>query len=1236
MKTKITILTAGALMWLTSMQSQTPCNNDLNGFVNYKNIAGTGSCLLKNGFEEKAAQTYNYSGPGKITGVRVYGNYPTFGYGGVALRVGIYNVDGSGKPTTSIATVNHTWWGFIDNANGFIDVTYPNGVSINNRFAITLQILNSFPYGDQFNLRYTGNGEGGLQDLASLAGTSTGNNWASAKNSFNKDGDFYLVPVMAHLNVPGFTTPVNCYAANALVSFSNTTQMTKDSMFNKIAFPNYSGSNQLYSWNFGDASALSNLANPTHAYTSGGNYVITLTSKIEGWAGTCTKTFSKSISVGLSATSTGISNVFCYGASTGSVSANGLAGSPNYSYNLNNGAWQSSSAFTGLSAGNYTIGVRDSKNCLATTSLALTQNAGMIFNSVITSNATCGNATGAIVTTATGGALPVQYKLDNGSYQAGGNFLSILAGTHSVTVTDANACSMSTLITVNDLGGPTMGAVNLSNVSCFGGNDGGITLSSTGGTGLKQYSINGGVTFQASASFSNVAAGTYLCVVKDNAGCTANANVTIAQGQALVVNATMIPALCNGSSNGQITISSAGGTGYHSYSINGITFQSGSAFSGLTAGQYTVYVKDVTNCVKTSTIILTQPAVLSNSLSSVAATCFGLSNGIIAAQANGGNGNYVYSLNGNEYLSTGTFTNLPAGTYTIAVKDNNNCTNISTITVTQPAAITTTVNSTNSTCTFANGSIMVIAAGGSGSGYQYSINGGTNYFTSGLFTPLAAGTQYIVVKDGTGCSTIVSGIIVDSNGPVIASSNQQNVSCNGGIDGGININTVTGGSGTLQYSIDGINWQLSTVFGNLQAGVYVVQVKDANGCTGTITKTITQPNLFLIVLSTASVSCFGSASGSATITASGGAGFLVYSINGTNIYQSGNVFNNLAAGSYYMVVKDAANCTGYTMFNIVQPPKIELATLGILNVSCNGASNGAIYTTAFGGLSPYLYSINGSNYNGLGSFTGLSGNLNYIVYVKDANNCVIMTPVYISEPAPLVLSPIVSNITCAGGNNGAISLNTSGGTAPYTFIWSNGSVLPSVFNLNSGTYSVAVKDFNGCVINSSFVLNQPSNALTINGLVTIATGASSGDGAIDITVNGGVGPYSFIWSNGATTEDLSALNPGTYMVIITDANGCSTSATYIIGNITSLSALQAINNAVNIYPNPAGELATINAEGMRIQKIEVLNLLGKVQIASLVENTLAKIDVSTLANGAYFVRVYLDNAVVIKKMNVTK
>jgi hypothetical protein len=1233
MKRKITLLATGVCLWLFNGHAQTPCASDLNGFVVSKNVGVTGYVQLKNGFEEKAAQTYNYSGSGKITSVRIHGNNPTFGMlSGVPLKIGVYNVDLSGRPTSAITTVNHIWWSYPDNLVGYIDVTFPGGVNISNRFAITVEIINGFPFGNTFDLKYTGNGEGLNQDLASLAGTSTGFNWASALNSFSKNGDFYLIPTLANWNLPSFNTNSSCYLVNSSIAFENQSQLVKDSMFNLIGKTQYSGSNFFYSWDFGDGTAISHQMNPTHSYTTGGSYTVTLTTKIEGWSGICTKTYSKIISVGLGVAATSITNVSCNNGNSGSVTAVGSFGTTPYSYNLNGGAWQTSASFSGLTAGIYTLNIKDVKGCTASTTFSITQPSGIAFNTIATTNATCGLANGAFSCIATGGVAPLQYKLNTGSYVSSGAFSNLNAGTYSLTVKDANGCTVSTTVFVNSSAGPSLNPPNSTNVSCFNGSDGSITLSSTGGTGTIQYSVNNGVTYQTSGIFNGLTAGTYLCSARDNAGCLSLGSVIITQGQELNLTATTTRPSCFGENDGSISVVSTGGTGTQSYSINGINYQSSSVFTDMLAGTYTVYVKDITSCIKTMTVVITQPTPLAASHTKINATCNGSSNGSIQMIGSGGTSPYIYSIDGINFESSGLFENLPAGMYGITTQDHNHCERIDSILVTQPNAITAMVNTTNATCTSSNGALMVVASGGSGSNFQYSSDGVT-FTSNGLFSGLDAGTYFIVIKDGSNCKSTVSGVVASSGGPTIASSTSQNVSCNGGNDGSISISSVTGGTGTLQYSKNGINFQASPVFSGLTAGNYIIQVKDANGCIDTIAKTLTQPNSFLVVTSTTNVLCHGAQTGVVNVSASGGAGFFVYSINNGFSYQSGSTFNNLLAGAYTVIIKDAANCSTTKNFVITEPSPIHVNS-SVLNVSCYGADDGEIAVAATGGVSPFMYSISQGTYSSNGEFDSLPGDLFYLIQVKDANNCVVNVFRFVNEPALINLSASISEVTCAGGDNGSIFVAVTGGYTPYMYDWSNQAEGALNANLAAGTYTLNITDHNGCSGSQTYVVDEPNSPLVLNANITDASSVSSANGEIDITITGGTSPYSYEWSNGSTNADLTELIPGAYLITVTDANDCSLATTFVVDVLSDIEAISSAN--LEVYPNPSSDVVNLSTNNDKIKQIKLFSITGQLLLEKRVDNKVYSITVSSFAAGTYYLEVILESGQITKKLEIRK
>jgi hypothetical protein len=527
---------------------------------------------------------------------------------------------------------------------------------------------------------------------------------------------------------------------------------------------------------------------------------------------------------------------------------------------------------------------------------------------------------------------------------------------------------------------------------------------------------------------------------------------------------------------------------------------------------------------------------------------------------------------------------------------------------------------------------MAIASGGSGSGYVYSMDG-LNFTSSGVFSGLSAGTKFVVIKDGSGCKNTVSGVIVSAGGPAIVSSTSQNVSCNGGNDGAITITSVSGGTGTILYSKDGVSFQASNSFTGLLAGTYDVQVKDANGCIASVSKIISQPNAFLINTNVTNVSCHGAQTGTVVVSASGGAGFFAYSLNGGFTYQSSSTFNNLASGNYFVTIKDAANCISSKSFTITQPSDIH-AIIGVLNVSCHGANNGQINVYGSGGVAPYTYSLNGNQYVSLGNFQNLTGGTFYNVNVKDANGCIATIVKYVSEPALLNLNATKNDVSCSGGNNGAISLNILGGVAPFEYAWSNGESGSSIDDLTAGIYSVEVTDHNGCMGLMSFTINQPLAPLVVNAVLNPASNDISEDGSIDITVTGGTPPYDYSWSNGTELQDLDSLNPGNYTITITDAKGCALATTFTVEKASSIEEIETFD--LNIYPNPTAEFTLLSSGNRHMNQIVICDISGKHIMTKYLDAANFKLETSDLTNGTYLLNIQIEGKLYVKRLVINR
>ena len=362
-----------------------------------------------------------------------------------------------------------------------------------------------------------------------------------------------------------------------------------------------------------------------------------------------------------------------------------------------------------------------------------------------------GNNTGMAIATASNGVVPFVYTWNSIPAQVNDTAINLTAGTYTVSVTDAasHSCSATVTITQPPLLTYTYASANL---LCYGASTGSITVIATGGTGTKQYSINGGVTFQTSNVFNGLPAGTYQIVLKDANNCFAPTQTVVITQPATFPSFTYSSSniLCNGAQTGDITINATGGTGTFQYSKNGgVSFQSSNSFSNLTAATYQLMVKDANNCITpTETVTLTQPSAITSNIVHNNG-CFGANNGSASVTALGGTG--VLTYNWMPYGGTATTANnLTTGTYTVTITDNNSCTKTETTTITQPTAALTISNTTvsNTDCGATTGQIISTVTGGT-SGYNYLWSNGSTTATN---QNLAAGNYSLNVTDANGCA----------------------------------------------------------------------------------------------------------------------------------------------------------------------------------------------------------------------------------------------------------------------------------------------------------------------------------------------------------------------------------------------------------------------------------------------------------------------------------------------------
>ena len=743
----------------------------------------------------------------------------------------------------------------------------------------------------------------------------------------------------------------------------------------------------------------------------------------------------------------------------------------------------------------------------------------------------------------------ITYTLSAGAVQTATNTTGIFTGltpniTYTVVATINLSCSGLQATTAFVVSGPTI-TTSQTNTTC-GLSVATITAAGSATTGPYTYSIDGR-TFQASGTFTGLAAGVYTITVKDAGGCKNIKVVTLLNTNGPSLSFTSTNADC-GSNNGTVSANANGGTTPYQYSINSTTFQSGNFFTGLNSGNYTLTVKDADGCSNAKVVNITSSPGLQVNAIPAAATC-GNNNGTITAFASAGTGALQYSINGNNFQVSNVFLNLTPAAYTVTVKDANGCIKTTPVIIGNSPAPTVTAISTSATCNNFNGTITVTGSGGIAP-LQYSMNAGF-FQTGNSFAGLAPGTYTVTVKDATSCTNTASVTVGSTNTPTVTATSIPSACI--GNNGSITA-VASSGAGGYQYSINGATFQPSGSFTALAAGNYVVYVKDANGCIGTVSIVVGTSAGPAISVLFKPVTCNVN-DGMLAVTVLTGTGPFQFSVDGT-IYQGGNTFTGLSQNIYTVYVKDANGCIKTTTVTISNSSGLTLAASSI-TASCNSI-NGSITATANGGVNPLQYSINGTVYQASNIFSGVAAG-NYTVYVKDANGCIVTKAVTVASVTgpSLNIAPVI-NATCASAS-GVIAATTNGGVAPLTYSLDGGAfqAAGTFVNVAAGTHAITVKDATGCTASqSSITINNSGGTGTppADVIFTIRDVlACTGEGRIKNikgVPGGGGNKYTFSLDGGlfTTANQFKPVSVGTHTITAQDQNGCTVTKVAIIGN----------------------------------------------------------------------------------------
>ncbi|MBI4648202.1 MAG: PKD domain-containing protein, partial [Bacteroidia bacterium] len=691
-------------------------------------------------------------------------------------------------------------------------------------------------------------------------------------------------------------------------------------------------------------------------------------------------------------------------------------------------------------------------------------------------------------------------------------------------------------------------ALNMSSTdeSFPGANDGTATVMPTGGSAPYSYLWDANASNQTIQTATNLATGTYYVTIIDANSCTETDSVFVDIGSfPLSVTITKTNVNCYGGCVGTANVSASGGATPYAY-----LWSSGgtdATISGLCAGTYTVTVTDANSNTATDAVTITQPSELIVVMSSTDVTCYGYCDGSITAAPSGGTPPYTWVWSPPNY-STLTVTGLCQGSdRLVGVWDNNGCYETGYGSVSGPYEIEVLTTTTDVTCfSYCNGSATATPTGGI-SPYTYSWSQGSNTQT---INGLCFGSFIVTVTDNNSCTAIDS-VTVYEPAALIVTVMGTDLSCYNSQDGSAGV-TVTGGISTYFYLWD--NSETTEDIADIAAGVYTVTVTDANGCVVTAEITIGEPGEIILSISGTDANCM-TANGQATVSiVSGGISPFTYLWNDPGS-QTTVTATGLAAGIYEVTVTDANGCTSVASVTIDNIGGLTATIISSADVLCNGACIGNATAGASGGTPPYIYSWDDPANQTTGAASNLCAGF-FTVTVTDNAGCIVFTSIEITEPTALTYSVTGTDESCNGCSDGSADLTVTGGTTPYSYLWSNGASSQDISGLTADTYSVTVTDANGCLFIDSVVINTvlyppvadffSSDTLTCIGSSILF---------IDISTNS---PTSWYWTfEGGTPASSTIQHPlvvyntqGSFSVSLTASNSDGADTATFIDYIT--------------------------------------------------------------------------------------
>lgn len=887
----------------------------------------------------------------------------------------------------------------------------------------------------------------------------------------------------------------------------------------------------------GDTGRVSGITNATYTINglSQGAYRITITdNSSEACAFRLRTTYVNGPDAEV--TDVNVTPVSCAGAADGGICLE-VIGNPAYRWNTGD----TSPCLENISGGYYSVTITEGSCETVVDSVFVPEPLPLRTEETISSPACAATPDGDISVTPFGGTPPYTINWSDGHNDF--SHTSLLAGDYSYTMTDARGCMLTDSIFLSAPPPIALMVDSTRNISCTGSADGYLQVSATGGTPPFNYNWSTGSNRPIASPLDQ---GFYTVTVTDFNGCSRTESYPISEPAPLRVTTTDTRnPVCVGDSSGRIALAANGGRAPYTYQWSDGSTQA--VREQLPIGQYTVIVTDASGCQSdTLSYTLTAVSLLDLDVSIQRPLCDGRSDGRVTLTPNG-QGPFTYDWERGD--QTAVLTEVAPGNYPVRITDGNGCITDTTVTVNRVAEpIQPVFSLVQPQCAGAtDGRISTTISGTPSQPLQYTWSDGP--FTSDR-ERIGEGSYQVTITDALGCRVVSDTLRIKSPDPVqINLAGQGDILCQGDTTGFLELN-VQGGIPPYSYTWTGSTDTTNAIY-NLGAGQYRVFVTDANGCPAQQAYILEDPTLLSVEANVEQGNiCIGDSTNSIQVQVDGGMAPYAFS---WNTGAQTNALFDIVPGDYSVTITDANGCVEQIPAIKLreQAEALQLLSFETTDISCFGARDGEIVARISGGTAPYRYLFSNAELIRTEAdsvrVTGLAANDDYSVTVIDANGCVIESAARpLDEPPPLNVrrDSVIPN-ACFGEAGGSAFITASGGTLPYRYRWLDqaGTTVATTSDLigaAAGQYTLIVSDQRNCTdtLFTAQITEANSPIELLDTTLLPVRCKSEATGGIRPQFSGGVMPYQYRWSSGATTQNLGNVPAGTYTLTLTDAANC--------------------------------------------------------------------------------------------------